>query len=603
MFSEPQTSEKQQNPHADVQAGSGAPEESEKIGLISGLKGLDLARSVLEAFHAKIASGEVKVDWNGHLKDGSDLNRMSKERVAFLWSDLRLSWVMTPSAAQTLRDSLSSGAPLEKPLVLGTGGIACGCPHCGNDLHFETDGKEVRVSNPCPSPAGVYPIEVELNVPSGKIVFANDLRECFPILGEYDINIDAGQAKTTAKYAEFGMAHCFVGNSSPGIFRVQDGEITVSTLADDERWNDDTERYETVPAEEVQKCMPPGENAGSICTDLWWWCGVDLDEFRKRFGGTDEEFKVMLQDDCIVVDVKPGVYRISHFDPSERDSAPAGGPQHFSKITWLRPADPVEDYRRKLDVNFEAGQILFDMVRSYPSLYFKKEPKLSGADSVNSVFSQDSITRDIRMLAHANSEEFLAAWNWLSRRERMQSLEAAADQIFCVIGNGESWQRNGWPASNPDLASDAPALNIPVFSEGRAWYPMSPGYSAILIAAGMGSADENGGAIKTRCGVAFRECKPLHLNDSFLELAFNVLKCIVRHGVVHSDAFVRAVDRKSDENTVACAKVALVRLAKMYPEAVPEDCKDLVLEHTSSPLREVIDTVLDWGRSVVSRFR
>lgn len=238
-----------------------------------------------------------------------------------------------------------------------------------------------------------------------------------------------------------GCAQAFVGNSCPGVYRVGEDEFVITRVA----FDDETD--ETVE--------PKGESVASICTDLWWYSIVDLDEFNRR--GCDE-------DQITKVEVRPGVYKFTHLVHLEHEEK-ENEPFIYTKIEWVRPPEPVKDYAAiEAGKNFTAGQVIYNLIQQYPDLY----------DGENAV-------------------------------------QRVADHILCGIGGGGDWHPNGFVQYDLDISPDTPEVEIPVFDKMYFWYPMSEKYSALCRAAGIGG-------------------ETIILNESFQDLARNIIKCILKHG-------------------------------------------------------------------------
>ena len=155
-----------------------------------------------------------------------------------------------------------SSGPLPESISLGEGSFS-ECSECGDYVELLTDGRTILARSACQCPPE-GPIEFELNVPSGRIVVANDLRDLFDVPGDFDINHRLGTIKQTLAMARIGCAHGFVGNSCPGVYRVDENTLAIASVPVD----DDTD----------EPINPPGERVGGICTDLWWYSIVDADE-------------------------------------------------------------------------------------------------------------------------------------------------------------------------------------------------------------------------------------------------------------------------------------------------------------------------------------
>jgi hypothetical protein len=177
------------------------------------------------------------------------------------------------------------------------------CSHCEEKPFLEFNGKTFRLSEKCPRPDGIKIVETELDLRSGKVVVANDLRGYFDdenVETDFYVNEKIGILRTTEAYASLGMAHAFVGNTCPGVYRINDKKFTVSNGIYD--WED-----------EDKNVKPEGEQVASICTDLWWYSICDYNVFKdkvKKAGGILKD--ALDNNDCEVFNVKPGIYKVTH---------------------------------------------------------------------------------------------------------------------------------------------------------------------------------------------------------------------------------------------------------------------------------------------------
>lgn len=148
-------------------------------------------------------------------------------------------------------------------------------------------------------------VEVAINIPSGRMVVDNDIRCLFPEVRE--ARYISGQGVRfwakyfTEAYAKAGLLHGFVGNSCPGVYK--DGN---TLYIGNQPWDEEWFEYKDEPYVEYPKI--PGEHVAGVCTDLWWYCICDYDEFIRRGGkigkyGPD------------IVKVTPGRYILSHHWP------------------------------------------------------------------------------------------------------------------------------------------------------------------------------------------------------------------------------------------------------------------------------------------------
>lgn len=174
-----------------------------------------------------------------------------------------------------------------------------------------------------------------VNFPTGDLVAMDWFRDSadaftnyFKAKGDGDlpsVNSEAGVCKSTEFYAALGMAHVFVGNSSPNIFtRKKDSMIVAGSnwreynadmsarYSDDE--DDEGEDYDT-----ATNSAPKGmKDQGTVCTDLWWVSIIDRQTLTKLLieqMGEDsrEEIKEFVSSEFDVnIKVKPGKYTLHY---------------------------------------------------------------------------------------------------------------------------------------------------------------------------------------------------------------------------------------------------------------------------------------------------
>jgi hypothetical protein len=278
--------------------------------------------------------------------------RLDRELIekGFLYSLIHLS----AENLAALLDSISRQVAMPQPVNIGHS--MSQCSDCREYVDLETDGVVVYATTTCECPPKGTPIEFELNVPSGELVYADDLRHAFDILGEYDINARLGLIKKTRAMAKIGCAHAFVGNSCPTVYRNDENTLTVAYFSDD------------------RELSSLWEEVGSITTDLWWYSFVDAEEYKRR-GGKDT-------DDVNRLKVKPGVYKFLHHLPEEYDDYFV-----FATIKWVREPDPVKDYlKESREANFTAGQVIAHMIKKWPTLYNGPDAVVAAANSIFCVY-------------------------------------------------------------------------------------------------------------------------------------------------------------------------------------------------------------------------
>lgn len=249
------------------------------------------------------------------------------------------------------RDMMSSvlyrGASVEHPRRVYTGSSGR-CGHCGATVDLMTDGARCfTTAAPCPCPNGAPVSEFFLNVPSGKLVVANDLRALFPCDEPHDsINLAYGRHTFTMAYAEVGMAHGSVGNTCP----------SVSKLGD-KLW--------------IGAAPPEAVEVASVITDLWWYSIVDYDEFVRRaahYYPRKSVRSVLKEFYCQVVEVTPGAYLVRHDDNVDRSGS--GEDAEYATFERVGAPLPVVDYlaiERAKCVTPE--QYVAQSARDWPTLY------------------------------------------------------------------------------------------------------------------------------------------------------------------------------------------------------------------------------------------
>jgi hypothetical protein len=361
---------------------------------------------------------KATLDFNGHWKNGTILRKEFKK----LEHVFVTRHSMSEEDAVALVRAAKSGTPLDRWIdlagMLGFSDLRT-CNYCGEHVSkMETNGIVVRYGGPsCEYPDGLPLTEWELNVPSGKLAVANDLRRLFPLPDgdDFDVNTILGCRQTALAYAANGMSHASVGNTCPGVYQCGDGLFKIAT-----------EPYEDVkPRPKFE-----GKRVAGICTDLWWYSICDYAEFErrcKRFKQKAKDFRVE------TVTVKPGVYRFRHDEEARRLDGP--GECVFARFEWVREPDAVKDFLAKYEeVEVNPHAYVHAQVTRWPTLYGK---------TVNP-----------------------------------QAWQRVADQVFCTIGSGVEWHEKGFPKAkvDPSIADVEP----PSFRAQHHWYPFSKPYGGLF---------------------------------------------------------------------------------------------------------------------------
>ncbi len=460
----------------------------------------------------KALSG-ASLDFNGHWKGGSILQEDHKtlKDVHMLF----LRDTLTKVDADDILEASKTQKPMDRWVPVDVGLRMTGlrtCSYCGEDeFTTETNGVSVRIAGkPCEFPDGLPLTEWELNVPSGKLVVANDLRELFPLDDDdFDINTTMGCRQTALAYAANGMSHAFVGNSCPGVYKLGDGLFKIANPPSADMWNG-KDWVKVKPAPKFE-----GKRVTSICTDLWWYSACDHAEFKrrcKRFEQKAEDFSVS------VISVRPGVYRFRHDEEARRHES--GTECIFAHFEWVREADPVKDLLstyEETDVNAHA--YVQAQVGRWPTLYGKIKDRLGGREKDNVV-----------------------PWSDMTEEDRLSSWRSVANHVLCTIGGGVEWHEKGFPRVRVD--SSIPDVEPPSFREQNHWYPFSKPYGGLF--------------------------EPKTLAPSFAKLAFRVLESVISFGTAVQDGNHSREVRYVRERMLVAVK-RYRELAKQYPDkADPE---------------------------------
>lgn len=362
------------------------------------------------------------------------------------------------------------------------------CFACGARVRFERHEDSVHSATPCEHPYGAS-IEFELNVPSGVMVATDSLQPAFHFLGKYEVSTESGCYSSTKAMARIGCAHGFVGNTCPSIISV---DSTHRFIIGVPVQGDESDEYESRLEEAGMK------EVASITTDLWRYSIADKAEYNRRRG--DDDYAVE------EISVKPGVYRFIQY--SSMHEIIHHGIRTFAAFEWVREPDSVVDYLAEEKLKqFTAGQVLYERLSAYPSVY--------------------------------------------GSLENPESVRRAADDIFCTSCAGGDWHENGFVQFNPDMSIETPSVAIPKFDAPHRWYPLSH-YSPLCWLAGVGENGKFTGKVPN-----------IRMNPSFLELARNVATCIERHGIL-PDAGRKGYSKKENKRMKALASECLKGFEKIY---------------------------------------
>lgn len=275
-----------------------------------------LTRSL--AYHVALHEGRIALDDGGHVLSDHDLHLIIR----------RFGAPLDGAAGTVLPVETTEGAQLTPT-----------CVYCGADCPVSFDGSAMRltVGSRCPHPGRLPKYRVRLEVPSGRIAFANDMRAAFETYRDRYVNHAIECRRTTEDYAAEGLLHFIVGNSCPTV-RKGPGGIFVGGSSSN------------------------GRRVGGVITDLWWVSAADhanlLDRCRKL--GVDAP------GDLDVVRVEPGLYEatVDHMALSWD-----GGSKPFAVIRRVGPCRAAPPPIRQAPEPLGVERTLDAMRLAYPSLY------------------------------------------------------------------------------------------------------------------------------------------------------------------------------------------------------------------------------------------
>lgn len=497
--------------------------------------------------------------WQGHYKNGAywpiknkteETIEIGESRWGGNWLRNRMKdlvgWRSQLSVEQCKK--ILNAVELDEPIVFGDA-YDLKCPYCGTKPQIAWDGAFLLLADPCPRPNGIPVTEFELNVPSGQIVMANDLRRWFPTDADFDINTTLGIHNQILAYAASGFACGFVGNTCPSVHKKGKKLIVGSWPEEIRKPGSNPDDYDYI--KNPEKC-PWGKKVGSICTDLWWYSIADYDDFKQRFEHytPDRSFKDWLDGWTIhTTKVKPGVYRFKHYTEADRDEDVV----IYAEFEWVRKPDPVRDLvGEDAAKDYTAVECLIQNCLNWPTLYMPS-PDLN-----------------------ADYEERLS-WKELTLPQKLAALARAADRNMCTIGGGVDWHENGFPRTVLSEEATRYAREfaeetgyefgvVPLLDSRCGWYPIAAGYGGFCLGAGIGNDYS-----------PLKEGWHLPLNRSHILLALNIAQNMIRfpetpqlNRQVYPPRFL--IEATRDHLKLALKAYRAYR--KLYPDLVMDETFD-----------------------------
>lgn len=204
-----------------------------------------------------------------------------------------------------LYEAVKSGKPLDRWVEMETSRAIC--PRCTVKRVY-TNGATLRIGDePCPHADGLV-ATMTLPVPSGKIVFHDDLRFLNPARFDRDINHMYYWKVQFDDYAAQNFVYIQMSNTNPSILR---STLDPNTLIVEDCEIDDS-------GDDWVEVLPDNtERLGYVSTGLWAVNALDYDDFLYRVERLSEHYESFDDstdpDDYLVVQVEPGMYEVLFF--------------------------------------------------------------------------------------------------------------------------------------------------------------------------------------------------------------------------------------------------------------------------------------------------
>lgn len=265
-----------------------------------------------------------KLTHNAGLDDGVLYKDYAKGKMTglyFRWQD-HIESLLKQIATLENKSNFAYQEPWEKlcHLFLKARTLS-GCYCCGAEYilipNMENHTIEMLDKSICQFENGIDDSKADIQVKSGKLVFANIFGEIIPnksqLVFEFakekygyyqSINSLIGTIMNFEFEASRGVAYIFTGNTCPSVFKNKtSGLISIKSSSEQ---NDDDELM------------------GSICTDLWAAQAIDYDilkNFYKEFNFDEDDIsnndldidfeKYLKKINSFIVDVEPGTYTVT----------------------------------------------------------------------------------------------------------------------------------------------------------------------------------------------------------------------------------------------------------------------------------------------------
>lgn len=184
------------------------------------------------------------------------------------------------------------------------------CYQCGASIQLLFNGMTIKSAEPCPYSKGHPSFHVDIDIPSGVMVFANGFDKLIHPSDQQLQNLNLygipEEAERMRWYSEQGVAYGFCGNSCPSIHRPKKYQGRKYLIGNNIK----------------------SRRVGSIVTDWWAWTITDLENARKLAQYIDQDN---------MIETKPGKYRVTQlfYRPEHNDYSNSERRNLFGKVEFL----------------------------------------------------------------------------------------------------------------------------------------------------------------------------------------------------------------------------------------------------------------------------
>lgn len=166
------------------------------------------------------------------------------------------------------------------------------CWNCGKKFKIIYRHGEITSVDSCKKTSG-FSSSFTIPVNSGKLVLANDLRVYWGWHRDFMLDNEhpSSMRAVSEAYAEKGMLHCFIGDTSPKIYLSNRRQIVIANMTE----------------EESQKLKL--KQIGQLKTDIYWYCAADFALLAKQVGYKTTFSEIIKDNNTTIIDVTPGRYK------------------------------------------------------------------------------------------------------------------------------------------------------------------------------------------------------------------------------------------------------------------------------------------------------